>query len=273
MRKFIAFISLLALAMVLATSATHAAQPVKKYKSCSALWKKYPAGVASLNYFADEAVSGGFLRPTIARSTYFDNLRLVKDSVICAKRSPNTAPTEPILGSVWASPQGLSISMFWTKPTQTGWPPIVYDVYLNGALFNQGITTTSYTFTSLAPETTYAVGVSARNTAGQSPVVTKTVTTISQEQADNPGRVKVTYTATGLVDVTISAPGGTQQFSNVTNPSYIFWFRPSDFIYISAQNQNNSGDVSCNITSSGRNVASNSSSGAYVIATCKGQAS
>lgn len=103
-------------------------------------------------------------------------------------------------------------------------------------------------------------------------MATATATTNTQEQADHPGQVKVTYSGTGTVDVTMQSSGGTSQFDNVTNPSYEFWFKPGAFVYFSVQNQNEGGDVTCSITSDGRRVAGNTSSGAYVIATCSGKA-
>lgn len=247
-----------------------AVQPGKKFPSCAALWKKYPRGIVSSNYFADSAVQKGYLRPQVRLMDYFDNKRLAVDYVVCAVAPPEVVPSPPTISSAWASPQGLTITALWSKPANAGMR-VVYDVYLNGTKVDEGLTVTSYTWRNLAPGTQYTVGVVARNPAGSSPAATATATTIGQEQADHPGQVKVVYTGTGVVDVTLEAPTGTQQFDNVTNPSYTFWFPSNKFVYFSVQNQNESGDVSCSITSNGRTVSSNTSSGAYVIATCSGR--
>jgi hypothetical protein len=50
------------------------------------------------------------------------------------------------------------------------------------------------------------------------------------------------------------------------------WQLPKDFGYICVQNRSDSGTVSCAITSNGRVIKSNSSSGACVIATGSGTA-
>ena len=60
-------------------------------------------------------------------------------------------------------------------------------------------------------------------------------------------------------------------FSDVTDPTYESWFARGEFVYFTAQNQNDSGDVTCTVTSNGRTVSRNTSSGAYVIATCSGR--
>lgn len=191
--------------------------------------------------------------------------------VVCPVDPPEVVPSAPTITTAWASPQGLSITAVWNPPADAG-RRAVYDVYLNGAMVDQGLTGTSYTWRNLAAGTTYTVGVTARNPAGTSPMATWSGTTIGQEQADHPGRVKVVYSGSGLVDVTMQSTSGTQQFSAVANPSYEFWFTPGAFVYFSVQNQNDGGDVSCSITSNGRTVSANSSSGAYVIATCSGKA-
>lgn len=254
-----------------AAAPANAAQPTKRYTSCKALWKKYPRGVVLSAYFAERAVKNGFQRPQVRGLVYLENQWLEDDFVVCAKPLPDVVPNAPAISSAWASPQGLTITALWGAPANAG-KSVVYDVYLNGTKVNEGLTTTTYTWTGLTASTAYTVGVTARNPAGTSPMATSTVTTVTQEQADHPGKVKVVYSATGLVDVTMQSPSGTQQYGAVSNPTYEFWFSPGAFVYFSVQNQNDSGDVSCSVTSNGRTVARNSSSGAYVIASCSGKA-
>ncbi len=84
--------------------------------------------------------------------------------------------------------------------------------------------------------------------------------------------VRVEYEVTGTaptVFVTLNnATGGTEQFSNVSVPrtftydNYTYWF-----MYISAQNEGDSGSVTVTIYVDGKVVATSTSSGAYVIAT------
>lgn len=128
---------------------------------------------------------------------------------------------------------------------------VVYDVYLYGTKVDEGLTTASYSWQNLAPSTTYTIGVVARNPAGSSAMGTATATTISQEQASNPGRVKVTYSGSGAVYVTLQSTSGTQQFFNVTNPTYEIWFTPGAFVYIRVQNISDSGEVTCSIPQMG----------------------
>lgn len=270
MKRSIVIIAAFALLMGIAAPA-EAQQPSKRYPTCKAVWKKYPTGLVSSKYFVDQAVKKGYKRPRVNARDYFDSERLAQEYMICPVAPPDVIPSPPSFTSAYASPQGLSITALWNKPADAGMN-FVYDVYLDGVKVNEGLTRTAYTWTGLAPSTTYTIGVTTRNPAGTSPMANATATTIGQEAANNPGRVKVTYSASGTVDVTLQATSGTQQFSAVTNPTYEFWFTPGSFVYFSVQNQNDSGDVSCSITSNGRSVSRNTSSGAYVIATCSGRA-
>lgn len=74
------------------------------------------------------------------------------------------------------------------------------------------------------------------------------------------------------VDVTLNnASGGTEQFDNVQVPhSYQYKYFSDDFVYISAQNQGESGSVTVQIFHKGELFKSATSSGAYVIATASG---
>lgn len=92
----------------------------------------------------------------------------------------------------------------------------------------------------------------------------------------------VTYRVTGTaasVDVTMAtADGGTRQQSDVAVPMRTGTgadginqtMRPGAQLYISAQNNGETGTVTCSIIVDGVKVSEVTSSGAYVIATCTG---
>lgn len=48
-------------------------------------------------------------------------------------------------------------------------------------------------------------------------------------------------------------------------------FQPGDFVYLSVQNENGFGSVTCRIVVDGRTISENTSTGGYTIATCQGQ--
>ena len=291
MKRLVIFMSVLALTIGTAATA-EAAQPTKRYTSCKALWKKYPNGIVMSSYFADRAVKMGYKPPRVALMDYFANDRFEVDYVVCAVAPADVIPNSPTITSTYPNTNGQSILAFWNAPANAGMK-VVYDVYLNGTKVNEGVTKTLYEWGGLAAGTTYIFGVLARNPAGSSALATVSATTKNPGGSSGtgtptqapapttptrapapvtPSQVQVTYSATGTVDVTIQTPTGTQQFGHVTNPSYQFSFAPGAFVYISAQNQNDSGNVSCTVTSNGRTVSSNTSSGAYVIASCSGVA-
>lgn len=86
---------------------------------------------------------------------------------------------------------------------------------------------------------------------------------------------EVIYDITGTAErvfVTLSNPtGGTEQYDNVYLPHrYIFTSFPESFVYVSAQNQGDSGTVAVSIYVNGTRFKRSSSSGAYVIATASG---
>lgn len=94
---------------------------------------------------------------------------------------------------------------------------------------------------------------------------------------DNPldSSIRVKYEVTGTantVDVTYeNEDGGTSQESDVSVPwSYTFDGEPGDFVYISAQNQGESGSVTVTIYTDGDEFKSSTSEGSYVIATASG---
>jgi hypothetical protein len=73
-------------------------------------------------------------------------------------------------------------------------------------------------------------------------------------------------------DITYTpANGGTQQLSNQLLPwSYTFSANGGTFVYVSAQNDQSSGTVTTTIKEDNSTLFTNSSSGAYVIATSDG---
>lgn len=94
---------------------------------------------------------------------------------------------------------------------------------------------------------------------------------------DNPldSSINVKYKVTGTadtVDVTYeNSDGGTSQESDVSVPwSYSFTGEPGDFVYISAQNQGQTGTVTVTIYTDGDVFKTSTSEGAYVIATASG---
>ena len=85
----------------------------------------------------------------------------------------------------------------------------------------------------------------------------------------------VEYEITGSaskVDVTLqNETGGTEQYSDVSVPhTYTFNYYTDWFLYISAQNQGDSGSVTVTIYVDGEVFKTSTSSGAYVIASASG---
>lgn len=80
-------------------------------------------------------------------------------------------------------------------------------------------------------------------------------------------------------DITYATPTGTGQQSDVNIPlrrktgerGIQFTMSKGDHVYISVQNGEESGSVTCIIEVDGIAVAENTSSGAYAIATCNGR--
>jgi len=86
----------------------------------------------------------------------------------------------------------------------------------------------------------------------------------------------VNYRVTGsasYADMTYNnADDGTEQLDNVRLPwNQRFNMQYGQFMYISAQNQSESGSVTCEILVNNKVVKKSTSSGAYVIATCSGR--
>lgn len=263
--------------IVLIPTVPSSAAPVQKFRNCAALSKDYPTGVARSVSAANKALKAGFERPAVRKKIYQANIRLdrKKSGAVClvAIQTPSEVTNfeaRPGPGSLGGTPQ---IYVTW-KPPASGTGPIVYDVFLNGELAKTEDRLNFAFLSNLAPSTTYTVEVLARNIAGSGPRLSAQVTTLSAEAAR--GLVEVVYSVTGSAgSVSITqrnVGGGTEQYDSSLPLSRSFWIRPGSFLYISAQNNGDSGDVRCNITSNGRTVQSASSSGAYVIATCSGTA-
>lgn len=97
----------------------------------------------------------------------------------------------------------------------------------------------------------------------------------SINESNGPVSHNVEYRVTGTaptIDVTLSnATGGTEQYSDRGLPySYSFMGVSGKFIYISAQNNGQTGSVTSAIYINGNLYKTATSSGAYVIATSSG---
>lgn len=77
----------------------------------------------------------------------------------------------------------------------------------------------------------------------------------------------------GLADITYeNETGGTEQRTvGIPWTSASWKVQDGDFLYISAQNQGETGSVICEILIDGVSIKKSTSSGAYVIATCSGR--
>lgn len=94
-------------------------------------------------------------------------------------------------------------------------------------------------------------------------------------------KAEVLYLVRGTAtsaDLTMKTPTGTSQQSDIAVPletksgktGLEYQFDYGEFVYISAQNKDKSGTISCVIQVDGIAVSTNQSSGAYAIATCDG---
>jgi len=90
---------------------------------------------------------------------------------------------------------------------------------------------------------------------------------------------KVTGTTT-QASLTLQTAAGTSQQNDVDVPvtsksgteGLTYEVDPYSFVYVSAQNSKDSGTVTCSIEVDGVVIATNTSSGAYAIASCSGTA-
>ena len=87
---------------------------------------------------------------------------------------------------------------------------------------------------------------------------------------------QVIYSISGTfagASVTMQAPTGTVQSEyHGAGTVGTYSFDSGDFVYLSAQNQGDSGSITCTITEGDTVISTNTSTGAYVIASCNGRA-
>lgn len=257
--------------------------PLYVFGDCEALQAIYPGGVARDEPIAEEWENRGFIRPTVSDvvyGLYSGTKKFWGDDadrdVLCEKSRPGIPPAPVVglrLGSF--SPSGGSMCQVlveWKDDTQA-FPEALYDVYVNGTLVSEG---ERLWFDSVVvePGKLFNIDVVAFNSAGRSDPVRISgqapVVQICQ------GLKRVVYTISGTassVDVTLeNDSGGTEQHTDLVNPVFAFWMKPGAFVYIAAYNNGQSGTVTCTIMSNDRRVATSTSSGAYVGATCSGTA-
>jgi hypothetical protein len=86
----------------------------------------------------------------------------------------------------------------------------------------------------------------------------------------------VTYSVESRIDfdTTYSTPNGTEQDEGFKTWQKSFKVKPGSFLYVSAQNGDDSpkAEITCKITVNGSELKSSTSQGAYKIATCEGKA-
>jgi hypothetical protein len=86
---------------------------------------------------------------------------------------------------------------------------------------------------------------------------------------------EITYTVTGTastVMVTYVKPGGMEQGTYRVPWEHTIRVKPGEFVSVSAQNQGESGTVTCAILRNRRSISTSTSDGAYAIAMCDGTA-
>ena len=252
------------------------------FADCAALNAVYPGGVVKYEFQAGAWERRGFVKPEVS-ALVFDIYEKKKDfwgddkdpEVLCEQPKPAVPPTQVtglFLGSYSSSGPLCQVYVSWKDDTGA-FPEARYDVYVNGVLVKES---ESLWFGSVpvAPESSFTVEVVAHNSAGRAPAAR--VSGVAPQIERCRGLKRVVYSITGTapsVDVTLeNDSGGTEQHSDVVNPIYSFWMQPGDFVYISARNNGNSGTVTCTIMSNDRRVATSTSTGAYVSATCSGSA-
>lgn len=95
------------------------------------------------------------------------------------------------------------------------------------------------------------------------PAVHTVVYTVEADAAYGSGR-------TGTVTAESSDGGTTQRTGLLPITGTFTQFHTGDFVYVSVQNGQGQGSVTCRITVDGVVVSENTSSGGYTIATCQG---
>jgi hypothetical protein len=125
-----------------------------------------------------------------------------------------------------------------------------------------------------------AVVGSAMAGSGKSKAASSTDTDTTAYSSTVEVLYEVEGSATGA-DITMEAPTGTVQgtgkavplASKTTGKPGLSYTMPrGHFVYISAQNKGSSGSITCRISVDGVVVSTNTSSGGYAIASCKGTA-
>ena len=305
MRKIASVVVLLVVASLFAAAPSASAiESGKKYSSCKQLNKKYKNGVALSKYFAKRAVEKGYLRPKVNSKIYWKNEERLEASgntgFLCPRTPPPPALNEPsAVANLVVTPGSPSYRGDSPDLDVCFEPPglgnergdAVYDIYLDGQLYREGVPnylsgkstptcTGNYpssvvTIRPLAGGTTYTVGVRARNERGTGPLIEATAATLPQEAFDRYGQTLITYEVSGSggnYSYTIeTSSGGTSQGYTGNGTFYEDWFTKDKFVYVSLQNQNSSGSVTCTIKRNGVVYKTTTSDGAYVIATCSGR--
>lgn len=186
-------------------------------------------------------------------------------------------PTVPTTPAIPETPTGLTVGSATVNSLTISWnasdEATSYQLYRNGSQVYSGSNTT-YIDTGLTSSTSYSYTIQARNSSGTS----ASSAAVSGTTASNPPATSwtVKYTVTGTaatVDVTYeNSSQGTSQDSGVTLPwSYSFTGHAGDFVYISAQNDGASGNVTATIYKNDTVFKQSTSSGAYVIAEADGE--
>ena len=117
---------------------------------------------------------------------------------------------------------------------------------------------------------------------GEAPAaVTEPSSDVSTDYSSTPSdqvHYEVTGDVTTTADITYATPTGTSQEQGAELPltddygetGITYSYTDGQFIYISAQNDEEYGSVTCKIFVDGNLVSSNTADGAYAIATCNG---
>ena len=292
-------VTVIASSMMSAPSVS-ATEPSKKYyDSCKQLQKKYKNGVALSKYFAKRATEEGFYRPKVKARVYLNNDYLERPGqtgYVCPKSPPPPKLNTPSAVESLAVYPG-QVSQYGTPSLGVCFGPpglgnergdASYDVFLDGNLWKESVdagniplqfcsgTAATIKIDQLAAGTTYTVGIRARNDVGVGPILETMGTTPAQIEFDRYGQTLISYEASGSsgsYSYTIeTSSGGTSQGYTGNGVFYEGWFRDGEFVYVSLQNQNRDGSVTCTIKGDGAVRKQTTSDGAYVIATCSGRA-
>jgi hypothetical protein len=116
-----------------------------------------------------------------------------------------------------------------------------------------------------------ALGVGAALTSQKKDTATNTPSATSSSSG-----YLVSYTVGGYatsVDVTYQSLNGSEQANGAPTPwqSSVYQMQKGDFVYVSAQNDDDSGSVTCEIQVDGHIAVTHTSTGAYAVATCSGR--